>query len=33
MRLAVTADVNMTFVDLNGRSNPASFSGGIAVYF
>jgi hypothetical protein len=33
MRVALTADYNVTFVKLNGNSAPQSFTGGIGVYF
>jgi hypothetical protein len=33
LRLGLTADYNVTFVDLNGKTNPQSFTAGIAVFF
>lgn len=33
LRVALTADYNITFVELNDRSTPQSFTAGIGVYF
>ncbi len=33
MRLALTVDYNISFLTLNGNSNPQSLTGGIGVYF
>jgi hypothetical protein len=33
MRLALTLDVNVAFVTLNGRANPISATGGLGVFF
>ena len=33
MRVAITADYNISFVEVNGRANPQSLTAGIGVYF